>query len=582
MSKEVLAATHQGIWMASGAGSKAVADVTAHMVKDAFPVVKVQKMFAGVNERATLAMLARTRKDGLKLSDRVWRTSESARNSIRTIVEDAVARGQDARTTAKHVQQYLQPGVFKPHKLEVRQRLRIDTDVSYQAMRLARTEMNNAFHEGTIAANQHNPGYRGIFWRLSGTHIVPDVCTDMAADMSHGEPGFYPKGKEPVRPHPQCVAGGTIVSGPKVEASVARWYEGEVIEIETFGGNNLTITPNHPILTAQGWVAASLLNEGSYVVCSNGKQGDSATGAVAVHDPDNHQVPALIEDIVHSFGESGSMTTARVPTSRMDFHGDGIDSEVCVIRANSLLWSDFNSTLLEPGLEQLLIGGSTGLPFFPGQSHFTFSFKRFGHSTNGGVGGLSVAPVVFGSVAGMDELLNLIEGAQSHITTFQELCDTLSVCAILFGESQNRFSRKIASNQFFGIGRRPVLHSFFPRGDALGFEEFSDGVTGLQAVLSGELIRRYAGEIFEDKVLRIRRNPSFAGHVYNLQTSLGWFTANNIITHNCMCVPIPAYEDLDLFVERLREWRDDPSLHSDIDAWYNHGDTRQILGRPQV
>ncbi|MBT9132799.1 MAG: hypothetical protein DDT33_01328 [Firmicutes bacterium] len=65
--------------------------------------------------------------------------------------------------------------------------------------------MNNAFHEGMIASNQHSPGYRGIYWRLSNAHVILDVCTDMAADMSHGTPGFYPKGKEPVRPHPQCM-----------------------------------------------------------------------------------------------------------------------------------------------------------------------------------------------------------------------------------------------------------------------------------------------------------------------------------------------------------------------------------------
>ncbi len=150
-------------------------------------------------------MLARTRQDRLKLSDRVWRTSENARSSIQHIVEDAVVRGQDARTTAKQVQQYLQPGVFKPHKLETRRRLGVSTDVSYQAMRLARTEMNDAFHEGMIAANQHNPGYLGVFWRLSGSHFISDVCTDMAADMSHDVLGFYPKGKEPVRPHPNCM-----------------------------------------------------------------------------------------------------------------------------------------------------------------------------------------------------------------------------------------------------------------------------------------------------------------------------------------------------------------------------------------
>lgn len=205
MSKEILAATHNGIWMASEAGSKGVADITAHMVKDAFPEPAIKRLFAGLNERATLAMLARTRRDGLKISDRVWRTTEIARNSIQRILEDAVARGQDARRTAREIQQYLQPGIWKAHKLETRKRLGIGTDVSYQAMRLARTEMNNAFHEGMITANQHNPGYRGIYWRLSTQHVVPDICTNMAADVSYGEPGFYPKGKEPVRPHPQCL-----------------------------------------------------------------------------------------------------------------------------------------------------------------------------------------------------------------------------------------------------------------------------------------------------------------------------------------------------------------------------------------
>lgn len=256
MSKEVLAATHQGIWMASGAGSKGVADVTAHMLRDAFREENVQRLFAGINERATLAMVARTRRDGLKLSDRVWRTSERARNSVQRIIEDAVVRGQDARTTARQVQQYLQPGVWKAHKAETRRRLGVGTDVSYQAMRIARTEMNNAFHEGMIAANQHSPGYRGIYWRLSARHIVPDICTDMAVDMSHGEPGFYPKGKEPVRPHPNCwcVAVSAWESpeqfterlrgwtqNPSLQPDIERWYNEDARRF--MGRTVITIPP---------------------------------------------------------------------------------------------------------------------------------------------------------------------------------------------------------------------------------------------------------------------------------------------------------------------------------------------------
>lgn len=205
MNKEVLAAVHHGIWMASSAGNQGVKQIAQHMLGDALPTPAVEKIFAGINEKATLAMLARTRRDGLKISDRVWRTGEKVRNKVMQLVEDAVVRGEDARVTAKKIQQYMQPGIAKAHKAEVAKRLGISKDVSYQAMRLTRTEMNNAFYEGMVAANHSSPGYQGIYWRLSAQHVIPDICTDMANDMSYGKLGFYPKDKEPVRPHPQCM-----------------------------------------------------------------------------------------------------------------------------------------------------------------------------------------------------------------------------------------------------------------------------------------------------------------------------------------------------------------------------------------
>jgi hypothetical protein len=67
-----------------------------------------------------------------------------------------------------------------------------------EAMRLAVTEMNNAFHEGTILAGRATPSYQGIHWRLSHSHAVPDICDTLAA----GSP--YPKGQEPSKPHPWC------------------------------------------------------------------------------------------------------------------------------------------------------------------------------------------------------------------------------------------------------------------------------------------------------------------------------------------------------------------------------------------
>jgi hypothetical protein len=201
ISKESLAAIQNGITMAVGAGTEGPKQIALDLLKENFDVRDVDYLFVNINQRALLALLSRTAQDGLKLSDRVWRIERSYRRALQKLVEDGVARGLNSRKLAREVQKYLQPGVWTAHKLETRRRLGVPKDVSYEAMRLARTELNNAFHEGMITASRATPSYEGIFWRLSGSHRVPDVCEDYAA---HNGNGFWPKGEEPVRPHPQC------------------------------------------------------------------------------------------------------------------------------------------------------------------------------------------------------------------------------------------------------------------------------------------------------------------------------------------------------------------------------------------
>jgi hypothetical protein len=197
---KTLNALYDGIRLSVKDGTEGVQKITQDLLR--YDKAGVQWMFADINERAVLAITSRTGKDGLKLSDRVWRIGENVRKNMTTVVEDAVARGLDSRTLAKRVQQYMQPGKFTAMKQETRRMLGVSSDVSYEAMRLARTEMSNAYHEGTILANQAAPSYLGIVWMLSGRHAIPDVCNDYA---SHNGDGFWPAGSEPPLPHPQCL-----------------------------------------------------------------------------------------------------------------------------------------------------------------------------------------------------------------------------------------------------------------------------------------------------------------------------------------------------------------------------------------
>jgi hypothetical protein len=202
LNARALAAAHKGIYVSTAAGTSVAGGIAEELLEHAFDKADVRRLFAGINERATLALLSRTGKDGLKLSDRVWRIVEHHRKAVTRLVEDGVARGLDSRTLAKQVERYLEPDKWTVMKTETRRRLGVPKDVSYEGMRLARTEMNNAFHEGAIAANTATPSYRGVCWRLSNSHPFPDVCDDYA---KHEGNGFWPKGEEPARPHPQCM-----------------------------------------------------------------------------------------------------------------------------------------------------------------------------------------------------------------------------------------------------------------------------------------------------------------------------------------------------------------------------------------
>lgn len=165
---------------------------------------EVRAMFASINEQAVAAVLSRTHGDGLGLSDRIWRITRTWERSANRLIEDMVASGQNAREAARQIDRYLQPRTHTALKIATRRRLGVPRDVSMESMRLAVTELNTAYHEGSIAAHAATPSLQGYLWRLSNAHTVEDVCDDLATTKQYGEPGFYPPDKVPPNPHPWC------------------------------------------------------------------------------------------------------------------------------------------------------------------------------------------------------------------------------------------------------------------------------------------------------------------------------------------------------------------------------------------
>jgi len=211
----------RGIWQFKNQETKQILNI-ARM--GAFIHGDYEGYVNGYTERALLSFMNRTYKDGLKVSDRVWRVGEDARRELYTAIRNGVAQGQDPRELAKSIKHLLNPDVATPLRSETRKKLGVSKDVPMEAMRLAVTELQNANYEATIGAYSLSPLYQGIYWRLSSNHPIEDICDEYA---SHNGDGFWEKGSEPTKPHPwcRCIAVPKLLSPEDTVKTMREWIK---------------------------------------------------------------------------------------------------------------------------------------------------------------------------------------------------------------------------------------------------------------------------------------------------------------------------------------------------------------------
>lgn len=197
------------------AGSGISSGITFKLLKEGGVRIDddIRASFYRVNNRAMEAMWRQHTK-GLKLSDRIWQQGEKAQEAIRNILEEAAATGQSAMETARLLQQYVRKDALTLAKdypnLMHRLKGRIPNDISYEALRLARSETSKAYWNGVIESARNSPSYKGTKWILNRSHPVTDIC-DVYADHDEGLGyGVYAPGSEPRYPHPNCIC--TIVA----------------------------------------------------------------------------------------------------------------------------------------------------------------------------------------------------------------------------------------------------------------------------------------------------------------------------------------------------------------------------------
>lgn len=211
----VAAAKHEAAAAAitSATAYDAVLMQTAHIPNDLIEFYRASA--AATARRGVDAALERLFGSSyIPLSDQVYKTHQWASGLVDRYVDSSLARGLSAREMAKGVRDMIRPDV--------------PGGVSYASMRLARTEINNAFHATNAAKAAETPWVEGVRWVLSGRHPTADECNVYAEEALNAPlpPGVWPKDTVPMKPHPQCLC-TTVNELPSVASFTDAMLAGE-------------------------------------------------------------------------------------------------------------------------------------------------------------------------------------------------------------------------------------------------------------------------------------------------------------------------------------------------------------------
>lgn len=193
------------------------------------------------------AIFRRTYGDGLHLSQRIWQLDRYGRDGLYNAINVAVARGDSAWDLAQTVERFLAPGRDCPRW--TRQRLYGLTKadiaagdvtgllrgnacsgqgVSYNALRLARTEIQAALNMATTEIFRSLPFVEMEQLNLSPEHSHIDECDDLVTGGDKGD-GVYPIGYVylPVHPHCLCYKTAVLMDRDLFTDRLGGWMRGE-------------------------------------------------------------------------------------------------------------------------------------------------------------------------------------------------------------------------------------------------------------------------------------------------------------------------------------------------------------------
>lgn len=321
-----------------------------------------------------------------------------------------------------------------------------------------------------------------------------------------------------------------------------RDYVGTLVAIEASNGARLEATPNHPILTGRGWLAIKDVQEGDDIFYRALDRG-------LVDELNANELKPTFRDLFEAAVRAKGSHTAAMAAP--DFHGDGSEGYVNVVVANGLLPSGVNAGCNQ-SVKQFALAGAgiddpiTGLDCF-GPLDAGRDEVAFGQGLDLGVSGRCEGFALAGAHAvGANEHGGASPSRPNAV--FAEYArDNIPCDAVGAGESLTAFAPHIPGRDLvFGQG---VVAVGAPSATVdFGVEV---GVPSAESLAQIAIAATKDGRSFFEcgpfkyvALCVVKKSVSeFASHVYNLETSSGWYEANHIIAHNCRCRALAIITD---------------------------------------
>jgi len=328
-----------------------------------------------------------------------------------------------------------------------------------------------------------------------------------------------------------CLPGDARVEiAHRVKKAFRRWYAGELATFVTEDGKSFKATPNHPVLTSQGWKAIGELDQADYVI-----QLPAEHVLPLGRELDRHDRVAVLSEIFDALREVSIRRVAR--GSRDDFDGDGADGKIEIVGPARFLGLNRQAVAAQRFLQDGLTFAAAlatavralGMQFLP---------PLPGLLGDGSMGGLRQSFAGVGAQPLHADQVGLRAGPDRNALLDQNTPDHVAAKARPQADGELALPAGVGRDERRGIGRQLVPGSVDLWDRHTSLAELTRQAVRTEA---DDLLHFLQGHALGQKALRVVevRREKFAGHVYNLETAMGWYGINGLIFHNCRCVARP-------------------------------------------